>query len=129
MQTEFFNTNHIFFIIEVFRAYFICDYILSFLGCATTYLSVERHRHLYTKYNYLEPIVAKSTIMYITIRGLYQFTLSQKIYLLATEAMSIFIWCIQKYDYETIHPWLHITVAFNIHLYIEYCRINIVDHI
>ena len=117
---EFIIWNHIFFLIEVIRSIIIQDYMLSILGSATTYLSIERHRHLYTKYNYIEPIVAKSTMIYITMRGLYYFTCHQMIILLLSEALSIFVWHIQKYNYEAIHPWLHITVALNIHLYINY---------
>ena len=54
--TDFMIWNHIFFIIEIFHAYYKKDYTLVFLVSSTTYLSIERHRTMYTKYNMIEPI-------------------------------------------------------------------------
>jgi len=117
--TDFIIWNHIFFIMDIAYAAVKKDYILLILGTSTIYLSIERHRHLDRKYNTIEPIVAKSTMVYITARGLYEFTIYQKQILLLSEVISIFIHHIEQYDYETIHPWLHITVALNIHIYLS----------
>ena len=45
--TDFIIWNHVFFIMEVVYALYICEYILAFLGTLTTYLSIERHRFMY----------------------------------------------------------------------------------
>jgi len=117
---DFMIWNHIFFVFEIFYSFLLRDYILVFLGTSTTYLSMQRHRHFDTKYNTIEPLVAKSTMLYITCLGLYQFSLHQILVLLCSELVSLFVFYIQRYNYESIHPWLHLTVAFNIHLYLHY---------
>lgn len=118
--TDFIIWNHVFFIMEVVYALYICEYILAFLGTLTTYLSIERHRFMYVKYNNLEPFVAKTTLLYVTVMGLYYLSIQKKFLLLLSEMLTGFLYYIQRYDYETIHPWLHITVASNIYIYIYY---------
>lgn len=117
--TDFMIWNHIFFIIEIFHAYYKKDYILVLLGTWTTYLSIERHRTMYRKYNMIEPIVAKSTIVYMTCRCLYEFAMCEKFIFFLSESVTYFIWDIQKYDYEKIHPWVHIGIALNTRIYLN----------
>ena len=105
---------------EVVYAVYISEYILAVLGTLTTYLSIERHRFMDVKYNNIEPIVAKSTLLYTTVMGLYYLSIQKKFLLLLSEMITVFVYYIQRYDYETIHPWLHITVASNIYIYIYY---------
>ena len=118
--TDFIIWNHVFFMMEVVYALYIREYILAFLGTLTTYLSIERHRFMDVKYNNIEPIVAKSTLLYTTVMGLYYLSIQKKFLLLLSEMITVFVYYIQRYDYETIHPWLHITVASNIYIYIYY---------
>ena len=118
--TDFIIWNHVFFIMEVVYAVYISEYILAVLGTLTTYLSIERHRFMDVKYNNIEPIVAKSTLLYTTVMGLYYLSIQKKFLLLLSEMITVFVYYIQRYDYETIHPWLHITVASNIYIYIYY---------
>ena len=118
--TDFIIWNHVFFIMEIVYALYISEYILAVLGTLTTYLSIERHRFMDVKYNNIEPIIAKSTLLYTTVMGLYYLSIQKKILLLLSEMITVFVYYIQRYDYETIHPWLHITVASNIYIYIYY---------
>ena len=118
--TDFMIWNHIFFIIEIFHAYYKKDYMLVFLASSTTYLSIERHRTMYTKYNMIEPIVAKSSMVYMTCRCLYEFAMYEKFMFLLSESISFFIWDIQKYNYEKIHPLLHVSIALNAGIYLNY---------
>lgn len=118
--TDFIIWNHVFFMMEIVYALYISEYILAVLGTLTTYLSIERHRFMDVKYNNIEPIVAKSTLLYTTVMGLYYLSIQKKILLLLSEMITVFVYYIQRYDYNTIHPWLHITVASNIYIYIYY---------
>ena len=118
--TDFIIWNHVFFMMEIVYALYISEYILAVLGTLTTYLSIERHRFMDVKYNNIEPIVAKSTLLYTTAMGLYYLSIKKKILLLLSEMITVFVYYIQRYDYNTIHPWLHITVASNIYIYIYY---------
>lgn len=122
--TDFIIWNHVFFMMEIVYALYISEYILAILGTLTTYLSIERHRFMDVKYNNIEPIVAKSTLLYTTVMGLYYLSIQKKILLLLSEMITVFVYYIQRYDYETIHPWLHITVASNIYIYIYYNDYN-----
>ena len=120
--TEFIIWNHVFFVCEVIYSIFIREYILAFLGSLTTYLSIERHRYMDAKYPIIEPIVAKTTMIYITLMGLYHFSIYQRMILIISEIITLLVYYIERYDYTLIHPWLHITVAHNIYIYIIYIK-------
>ena len=78
--TDFIIWNHVFFMMEIVYALYISEYILAVLGTLTTYLSIERHRFMDVKYNNIEPIVAKSTLLYVTAMGLYYLSIQKKFY-------------------------------------------------
>ena len=44
----------------------------------------------------------------------------EKFMFLLSESISFFIWDIQKYNYEKIHPWLHVSIALNAGIYLNY---------
>jgi len=117
---EFMMWNHIFIFMEVLHSIYKNNWCLVILGALATILSSSRHLHHEKKYNLIEPIVAKSCLVYNTYISLTTFTFYQNMILLSSKGTIITVWFFETYDYETIHPWLHILVSIDTHLFLSY---------
>lgn len=122
---EFILWNHIFFVFEIFRSIIYEEYFLCALASATTGLSYFRHLHHEKKCNCIEPFFAKGTEIYMTCMSLYYFTFEDILILTYMKFAILLIWHMEKYNYEYIHPWLHIAIAVDSHYYLScYNRIK-----
>ena len=119
---EFTMWNHIFIIYELFYALYLEQYFFFQLGLCSIYLSLQRHRHSESVYNEIEPFVTRLTVFYSFMMSLYYYNLYQNIVLCSTKLISLGLLCVQDYNYEYIHPWVHIVVALDTHLYLDYSR-------
>jgi len=119
---EFTMWNHIFIIYELFYALYLEQYFFFQLGLCSIYLSLQRHRHSEAVYNEIEPFVTRLTIFYSSMMSLYYYNLYQNIVLCSTRLISLGLLYVQDYNYEYIHPWVHIVVALDTHLYLDYSR-------
>jgi len=120
LWTDFVIWNHVFVFYEVLRCIYYQEYILCFLGGNVVILSTIRHLSYETKYNTIEPFFAKLGPLYVLCNGIYLFPLSQVMRLIYSKMLLIFVYMIEDYDYEVIHPWLHILAALDSHIYITY---------
>lgn len=117
---EFMMWNHLFMFIEVIHGIYKQDLYFAALGAVTTILSSARHFHHEKKYNLSESIVAKSCLIYNTYISITTYTYSQNMVLLCSKGSIVTLWMLEEYNYEVIHPWLHILVSIDIHLYLSY---------
>ena len=107
--------NHVFMAHAVLRARRL-DRRLFWLGLVTTVLSLHRHAHRERTCRACEPFMAKLTLAYWTLAGLRRAPWRA---VLAPKALVLFLWMVEDYDYELLHPWLHVLVAVDAHWYLD----------
>jgi len=117
---EFMIWNHILFVYEVIRSLYYYEYVYATIGGITTILSTMRHLHHEQKYNNIEPILAKLIMMYNFSMAVYYFEYYQIIHNILFKIIMILIWTVEEYNYEKIHPWIHILAAADGHIYLNY---------
>ena len=115
--SEFIVWNHVLMAYETYRAS-MADRVLFCLALPCTLLSVLRHLHHEKCCNTVEPILAKTTMVYLTIAN-RSLNATQLAVSVASKALIVSVWMIEDYNYELIHPWLHILVALDAHFYIN----------
>lgn len=105
---------------EVYRGLYYQEYIYFLLGGTTSVLSTLCHMHHEKKYENIESLVAKVTLIYPILTSIYYFTTYQIFFILFWKFCLVFTWYfLQDLHYEKIHPWLHIIVAIDAHYYID----------
>ena len=115
---EFMIWNHIFIIYEVFRCYIYGEYRLFILGGGTAIFSTIRHLHYEKKYDMIESIFAKGSQIY-TMLYAYIYLKNYEI-LIISKSIMIFWWLWgDNFNFELLHPWLHIIAAIDAHIYID----------
>ena len=118
--TEFIIWNHVFILYNIIYGYMIRTYIYSILGGTVLILSTLRHLHHEKKYNRIEPFVAKFCVCYNLSTSVYYLTFRQNMILLFIKCTLLFMWKIESYHYEYIHPWLHIIIFIDNHFYLSF---------
>ena len=117
--TEFMLWNHIFFVFELARSLMYEEYLLFIFGCITTGLSYYRHLYNEDCCNTCEPFIAKFTVAYMSLVGLWYFDSMDLYVLFFNKCLLLLIWKIECINYELIHPWLHIVMAMDTHYYVS----------
>ena len=117
--SSFMIWNHVFIVGEVIRCIIVGEGILFCLGFLTSIFSVWRHLYRETKYNTIESIAAKSTVAYLTVSSLCNFTWQEQFIPAFLKLALLSVWYLQVHDYESIHPWMHIIVAIDAHHYLS----------
>ena len=118
--------NHVFILYEVYQSFYYAEYLLFILSSITTILSYYRHFYNERVCNHCEPYFAKGTELYMTTMSVCLFQSSDILILLCLKLFMIFIWKMESYNFEFIHPWLHIVVAMDAHYYL-YCYSRILQ--
>ena len=115
---EFIVWNHIFMAYETYRS-MSCDKVLFFMALPCTILSVVRHVYRERCCNVTEPVLAKSTMVYLLVASFAINDPSHVATMMLIKAVIVFVWLAEDKDYERIHPWLHVLVAADAHYYID----------
>ena len=115
--SEFIVWNHVFMAYETGRACFV-DPTLFCLALPCTVLSVYRHLHHEQCCNATEPVLAKATMVYLFFASL-ALGAAQVAVLVASKLVIVAVWLVEDQDYEKIHPWLHVLVGLDAHVYIS----------
>ena len=109
---EFVMWNHVLLAYEVARC---GERVLFVLGPMTVVLSVLRHRSRERAHNFIEPLLAKATLAYTSIRAVLLFPAPTVLRHTAIKAAVLGTWLAEDRAYERIHPWLHVLVAADVH--------------
>ena len=120
---EFIVWNHIFMILETLRGLYILDYVLLILGIIASTLSTLYHVSGETKYNLSEVVSVRVIQSYMLIYSILWFEYYMMINILCLKCLITFIYFVSYIDYEKIHPWLHVIVGIDAHIYINYYMI------
>lgn len=116
--TDFMIWNHVFMAYEVYRGYYALEGILCMLGGITTVLSIYCHLHNECRCNKIESFFAKGTEVYSLLASIYYLPLRNAIELTLFKVFMYIVWRNEHYNYEKIHPWMHLLVAMDAHYYI-----------
>ena len=102
--------NHVFMLQQGVSA-FAVNRTLGVLGVLTTLLSIHRH-WMYEPKGHIEPYVAKFTSLYMAYLSL---SLKKRdiLLLMLSKAFMLSIWYIELWNYEKIHPWLHVLISID----------------
>jgi hypothetical protein len=117
--SEFMMWNHIFILYEMLRGIYWETYILAFLGGSTIVMSIYRHYHYENRCNTIEHIVAKITEMYMLLYAIITFNMYTTFTILIMKLWMVLWWYMEIYNYERMHPWLHMWVAIDVHYWIN----------
>ena len=117
--TEFIVWNHIFVLFETWRSFRVKEYALCTLAGGTLVLSTIRHLYHEKCLNTIEPLVAKSAELYMMGASIYYLKRRDMMKLILSKFLIYAVWKYQYYNYEKIHPWLHVLIAIDAHYYIN----------
>ena len=118
-MSEFIIWNHVFVMYEIWRSYRVKEYALCTLAGGTVFLSTIRHLYHEKHLNTIEPLVAKSTELYMIASSVYYLKRRDMMKLMLSKMLIYAIWKCQYLNYEKIHPWLHVLIAIDAHYYIN----------
>jgi hypothetical protein len=114
--------NHALLAYEVARCLACGEHVLFVLGAMTVVLSALRHRSRERAHNVVEPLMAKATLLYTTVRAALLFPAPAALRLAVIKAAVLGTWLAEGHAYERIHPWLHVLVAADMHYYLTKFR-------
>ncbi len=110
--------NHALLAYEVARCVTSGEPALFALGAVTVVLSLLRHRSRERAHNVVEPLLAKATLLYTSVRAALLFPAPAALRHTAIKAVVLCTWLAEGLAYERIHPWLHVLVAVDVHCYL-----------
>ena len=117
---EFIVWNHVFMAWSVVRAWCMRRTGLVAAGSATTTLSVLYHLSRERHWQPIEGNFAKGTIAYLTYLTVRDLSVFKATTLLFVKTVTLLLWVFENRRYEHMHPWIHVLVAIDGHLYLTW---------